>query len=120
MGNLDTTIGDQLNTQEKIGELKKVYAARDPSRTAIGLKEQSFHEKEAKAKSSIFVGGLRTITNEETLVKYFTKFGQVTFAEVKRLPDRSSRGFGFIQFGDPDAVQRIVHFKESHLIDGKC
>lgn len=29
------------------------------------------------------------------------------------------RGFGFVLYGDPDAVQRCLNENETHFVDGK-
>jgi hypothetical protein len=121
----------QMATQqqyEAIAEQNKVIAAQEPQtpsnvmeqlnplfskasgehRTAVGTHHdlKSF-EKSQKSGYSVFVGGLRTVTNEERLAQYFAKFGEVTFIEVKRLPDKTSRGFGFVQFREYDTVEKF-------------
>jgi len=133
----------QMATQqqyEAIAEQNKVVAVQGPQtpsnvmeqlnplfgrasgehRTAVGAhNDLKFFEKSQKSGYNVFVGGLRTVTSEERLAHYFAKFGEVTFVEVKRLPDKTSRGFGFVQFREYDAVERVLRWKEPHLIDGK-
>ena len=65
----------------------------------------------------IFVGGLRGL-EEKDLGKYFTQFGTITRVDV--LIDRGSgksRGFGFVEFDDYDAVDKIV-LQDEHNVKG--
>jgi len=50
---------------------------------------------------------------------YFSKFGEITTAEVKRNPDGRSRGFGFINFSrlSPDGEADL--FRNPHSLDGR-
>merc|ERR1719379_2046707 len=93
---------------------------KEPHRTCLGIDPlMKYHEHQKNAPHGIFIGGLRTVTNEDTLVKYFSQMGEVTFVEVKRLPDRTSRGFAFLHFENDDGVLKVLARKDSHLIDGK-
>lgn len=50
--------------------------------------------------------------------KYFEQFGQVSHCTIMRDPNTDrSRGFGFLTFADPSAVN-VVMVKE-HYLDGK-
>lgn len=67
----------------------------------------------------IFVGGLDLDTTEEDLTEYFSKFGKVVERLIKvDIKTKRSRGFGFIGFKSPEAVDRVLELKE-HRVNGK-
>lgn len=71
------------------------------------------------APGKLFVGGLSWQTNQERLREYFGQFGTVTDVLVMKDPiTQRSRGFGFITFSNPDAVDRVLSVP-SHCLDGK-
>jgi cold-inducible RNA-binding protein len=54
----------------------------------------------------LFIGGLPWAVDDQKLRDHFEPFGQILSAEVIR--DREtqrSRGFGFVEFSDPDAAK---------------
>ena len=72
--------------------------------------------------NKIFVGGLRYATTHEALRKYFEEFGEVETAQVIFNRDtKKSRGFGFVVFRDPSAVQRVLDYQAERppVIEGK-
>jgi hypothetical protein len=78
-------------------------------------KNKPVSEEEKKAR--LFVGGLSTDTTSAALEVYFSRYGELTEAQVildKR--SKHSRGFGFVAFKDglipPDVLS------DSHTIDG--
>ncbi|CAG4908780.1 unnamed protein product [Colias eurytheme] len=55
----------------------------------------------------------------ESLRDYFSKFGEITEVMVMKDPTtRRSRGFGFITFGDPASVDKVLA-QGTHELDGK-
>uniref|UniRef100_A0A1S4JMW0 Uncharacterized protein n=2 Tax=Culex quinquefasciatus TaxID=7176 RepID=A0A1S4JMW0_CULQU len=55
----------------------------------------------------------------ESLRDYFSKFGEITEVMVMKDPTtRRSRGFGFITFGDPASVDKVLAHG-THELDGK-
>ena len=59
------------------------------------------------------------ICHLEGLRDYFCKFGEVNECMVMRDPStKRARGFGFITFVDPTAVEKVLGI-ESHELDGK-
>jgi len=71
------------------------------------------------APGKLFVGGLSWQTNQDKLKEYFSQFGSVTDVLVMKDPiTQRSRGFGFISFSNPDAVDRVLAVS-SHILDGK-
>merc|ERR1719242_1856252 len=67
----------------------------------------------------LFVGGLSWQTTPDKLRDYFGQFGTVTDVLVMKDPvTQRSRGFGFITFSSPEAVDRVLSVP-SHSLDGK-
>ncbi|KAJ1967391.1 hypothetical protein H4R35_006723, partial [Dimargaris xerosporica] len=66
----------------------------------------------------LFIGGLSWETNNRSLEKYFSQFGEVVEHLVMRdMHTGHSRGFAFIRFADPAVLDTI--FNQEHIIDGK-
>ncbi|XP_021946898.1 RNA-binding protein Musashi homolog Rbp6 isoform X2 [Folsomia candida] len=67
----------------------------------------------------MFIGGLSWQTSPESLRDYFSKFGEIAEVMVMKDPTtRRSRGFGFVTFSDPSAVDKILA-QGTHELDGK-
>ncbi|KAE8732745.1 RNA-binding family protein isoform 2 [Hibiscus syriacus] len=66
----------------------------------------------------LFIGGISWDTNEERLKEYFSSFGEVVEAVIKK--DRTTgraHGFGFIVFSDLAVAERVI--LEKYNIDSK-
>ncbi|KAI1710698.1 RNA recognition motif domain-containing protein [Ditylenchus destructor] len=66
----------------------------------------------------MFIGNLSSKTNDESLRKHFSKYGQLTQCNVKI--DRQtgqSRGFGYVGFGSQEELDRALR-DQPHEIDG--
>ncbi|XP_029184523.1 RNA-binding protein Musashi homolog 2-like isoform X1 [Acropora muricata] len=67
----------------------------------------------------MFVGGLSWETTAEGLRVYFSKFGELKECLVMRDPNtKQSRGFGFVTFSDPSAVESVLN-AGPHELDHK-
>ncbi|KAJ8043522.1 RNA-binding protein Musashi-like 2 [Holothuria leucospilota] len=67
----------------------------------------------------MFVGGLSWNTSTDTLKDYFSKFGEVRECTIMREPEsKRSRGFGFVTFVDPLAVDKVLQSGD-HRVDDK-
>jgi|EP00670_Eutreptiella_braarudii_P003172 RNA recognition motif-containing protein len=64
-----------------------------------------------------FVGGLAHHSNEDSLVSYFSAYGNIVGCEVMRR-DGVSRGFGFVVFSH-DSEAALAMSQVNHVIDGK-
>ncbi|KAI6655865.1 Musashi-like protein [Oopsacas minuta] len=78
------------------------------------MSENSKHEA-----GKIFVGGLSWDTDKDSLINYFTEYGDVADGVIMvdsmtRLP----RGFGFVTFKDPASVSKVTAV-DTHYLDGK-
>lgn len=70
--------------------------------------------------AKIFIGGLHSQTDEESLRHYFEKYGEVKECTVMRdLTTQRSRGFGFAIFKDPLSIDKVLDESQHHVIDGK-
>lgn len=66
----------------------------------------------------MFIGGLNWDTTEDGLVSYFSKYGEILdYTIMKDSSTGRSRGFGFLTFRDPRAVDEVI--KKDHILDGK-
>ncbi|CAL9104053.1 unnamed protein product [Musa textilis] len=73
-----------------------------------------------KEENRIFVGGLSWDTTERRLEAEFNRFGKVIEAQV--MLDRDTgrpRGFGFVTFSDPRAVETAISEMHGHELDGR-
>merc|ERR1712100_273152 len=73
--------------------------ARHPMPTRAPAQTASVHK--------VFVGGLATECSDEEFVEYFAQFGNLVDHIVMR--DKATgkpRGFGFVQYDDPAAVDQ--------------
>ncbi|KAF8512243.1 hypothetical protein JB92DRAFT_2929235 [Gautieria morchelliformis] len=70
-----------------------------------------------KDEGKMFVGGLNWDTTDETLRQYFSEFGKVDACTIMRDASGRSRGFAFLTFEDPAAVNAVM--VREHYLDGK-
>ncbi|XP_059486986.1 heterogeneous nuclear ribonucleoprotein 27C-like isoform X3 [Neocloeon triangulifer] len=67
----------------------------------------------------LFVGGLSWETTQESLHRYFSRFGEVVDCVVmKNSESGRSRGFGFVTFSDPGNVGLVLD-NGPHMLDGR-
>lgn len=70
-----------------------------------------------KDEGKMFVGGLNWDTTDDGLRNYFSQFGRVEACTIMRDPAGRSRGFAFLTFEDPAAVNKVM--VQEHYLDGK-
>ncbi|KAL2552501.1 heterogeneous nuclear ribonucleoprotein 1 [Forsythia ovata] len=89
---------------------------RNPEHTNF---ENSYpHTGDGASPGKIFIGGLARETTSAQFIKYFGKYGEITDSVIMK--DRKTghpRGFGFVTYADPSAVDRVID--ETHIINGK-
>uniref|UniRef100_H2YI67 RRM domain-containing protein n=1 Tax=Ciona savignyi TaxID=51511 RepID=H2YI67_CIOSA len=74
---------------------------------------------EPEQQRKLFIGGLSFDTTNESLSKYFTKFGEVTDSVVMLDPKtKKSRGFGFVTFKRIKMVDAVME-ERPHKLDGR-
>lgn len=65
-----------------------------------------FRENDTEKFCKLFIGGLHYVTDEESLKKYFSQWGEVIDCIVMRDPNsKKSRGFGFITYKTAEQVR---------------
>lgn len=70
--------------------------------------------------TKIFVGGLPQSCTDEKLREHFGKYG--TIKNLSVMVDRDTnrhRGFGFVEYESPDAVEEVMRHYYDHQIDNK-
>ncbi|GMH07139.1 hypothetical protein Nepgr_008979 [Nepenthes gracilis] len=75
-------------------------------------------EVDGASPGKIFIGGLAKETTLDQFTKYFGKYGEIIDSVIMK--DRHTgrpRGFGFITYADPSAVDTVI--QETHVINGK-
>lgn len=78
------------------------------------------HKKKSRNKSRIFVGGIPPDTNYDELVAYFRQFGAVLKVELpKNRRNGSYKGFSFVTFQDPSALERAIQQPHHYIRDNK-
>lgn len=90
----------------------KVETKRATPREELGKGESGLTVKK------VFVGGIKDGLENDDMKEYFSQFGNVT--RVEHMTCKNSgrkRGFGFVEFDDYDAVDKIV-LKGKHEING--
>ncbi|KAK7441726.1 hypothetical protein VKT23_016389 [Stygiomarasmius scandens] len=81
--------------------------------TVFGKKPSEMHDA-----GKLFIGGLNWDTTDEGLRDYFSQFGKVDACTIMRDNAGTSRGFAFLTFEDPSAVNAVV--AREHILDGKA
>ncbi|OCH91330.1 RNA-binding domain-containing protein [Obba rivulosa] len=82
-----------------------------------GLARRPVRPSEMKDEGKLFIGGLSWDTSDDGLRNYFSEFGKVEDCTILRDPDGRSRGFAFLTFEDPSAVNAVL--MRDHVLDGK-
>ena len=67
----------------------------------------------------VLVQSLAESTSEDTLKEYFSKFGEVRIAKLKKDGEGKSKGFAFIIFSDTANIAKALE-QSDHEIDGGC
>nr|WPK95959.1 heterogeneous nuclear ribonucleoprotein at 98DE [Oiovelia hamadae] len=77
------------------------------------------NEMDEDEQGKLFVGGLSWETTQESLQRYFARYGEVIDCVVMKNPETGrSRGFGFVTFSDPDNVGLVLQ-NGPHNLDGR-
>uniref|UniRef100_A0A0X3NKB7 RNA-binding protein Musashi homolog Rbp6 n=1 Tax=Schistocephalus solidus TaxID=70667 RepID=A0A0X3NKB7_SCHSO len=67
----------------------------------------------------LFIGGLNPSTTIDKLKFYFQKYGEIKNSLIMRdIVTKKSRGFGFVTFVDPNAVESVLN-DAPHMLDSK-
>jgi len=94
-------------------------AAATTLASALSRQQKETRDLVLKRTGKIFVGGLSQQTGAEELRSYFEVFGEVKEAFIKVDPvTNRGRGFGFVTFSEPDAIDRVMR-NGPHILDEK-
>ncbi|KAM3308230.1 heterogeneous nuclear ribonucleoprotein A0-like [Capsicum chacoense] len=66
----------------------------------------------------LFVGGIAPETTEESLMKYFSQFGEITDSVIISNKRGSPRGYGFVTYAESEIANEVL--EEDHIIDGRA
>ncbi|KAK3221891.1 hypothetical protein Dsin_008916 [Dipteronia sinensis] len=69
--------------------------------------------------NNVYVKNLSESTTEDDLKKAFGEYGAITSSVVMRDVDGKSKGFGFVNFEDPDDAARAVEALNGYKFDDK-
>ncbi|KAF8399769.1 hypothetical protein HHK36_015639 [Tetracentron sinense] len=103
---------------------KDIEASSDGEANDVKTSEQTEYEKsqphtgKGASPGKIFIGGLARETTPAQFTKHFGKYGEITDSVIMK--DRKSgqpRGFGFVTYGDPSVVDKVI--QDTHIINGK-
>ncbi|VDP09782.1 unnamed protein product [Heligmosomoides polygyrus] len=72
----------------------------------------------ARRPVDLIVLGVNYKTTDEGFKKYFEAFGTVSFAEIKRTSEGSSKGFGFVQMSTLEEQDKVLA-TANHMLDGR-
>uniref|UniRef100_A0A8D8TAQ7 Heterogeneous nuclear ribonucleoprotein 27C n=1 Tax=Cacopsylla melanoneura TaxID=428564 RepID=A0A8D8TAQ7_9HEMI len=76
-------------------------------------------DMEEDEQGKLFVGGLSWETTQESLQRYFSRYGEVIDCVVMKNNETGrSRGFGFVTFADPNNVTVVIQ-NCPHQLDGR-
>ena len=103
--------------QQQYGQQQQQYGQQRPQQG-----QQSYNSQPpsnlGRDSGKMFIGGLNWDTTEDGMVAYFSKYGEILdYTIMKDSNTGRSRGFGFLTFKDPRAVDEVI--KKDHILDGK-
>ncbi|KAF8591121.1 RNA-binding domain-containing protein [Ramaria rubella] len=112
---IPSSISDRQERLPERAEIPQVDTTGE--RSHINVVDRSVRPSEMKDEGKMFVGGLNWDTTDETLRQYFSEFGKVDACTIMRDASGRSRGFAFLTFEDPAAVNAVM--VREHYLDGK-
>lgn len=76
-------------------------------------------DKELEFKRKVFLGGLNKKTDELSIEKFFSKFGEIEDILINRnIKDGSSKGCAFLLFNEIEVAQKLINDETVHFLDG--
>eukprot|EP01134_Creolimax_fragrantissima_P005428 CFRG5428T1 len=64
---------------------------------------------------TVYVEGLPLTTNHDTLAKAFSCYGPVLYVSIPRFPDRSIKGFAFVEFASFEAARAATQNQTAYV-----
>ncbi|MFZ2151306.1 MAG: RNA-binding protein [Candidatus Absconditicoccaceae bacterium] len=71
------------------------------------------------SQTKLFVGGLNWKMRGRELNEEFSKFGEVVFARVRLGDDGKSKGFGFVEFKNPEDATKAKETMDGQELAGR-
>lgn len=103
-----------LIKQEKT---ENIFEAIDGTNSQVQDENDNITEPEQFRK--VFIGGFSYKTDDDTLKKYFAKYGKlVDYVVMKDGQSGRSRGFGFVTYSHSFMVDELMK-NRPHIIDGR-
>lgn len=69
---------------------------------------------------TLFIGGLTKSTTNDQLWSHFQQFGEIALSDVRMDPlTGQSKGFGFVEYVNPQSIEYALQAQNQHHIDGK-
>mmetsp|Transcript_19354 Transcript_19354/g.14008 ORF Transcript_19354/g.14008 Transcript_19354/m.14008 type:complete len:104 (+) Transcript_19354:895-1206(+) len=76
-------------------------------------------EDEGEAKKELLVKNMSFKVNENSLEKYFGKYGTVTKVKLVKSQDGKSKGFGFVEFKTHAQAQKAMDAENGNDWEGR-
>ena len=105
---------DESKELEEAKSVEEMMDTEDVRNEPLAKKQKL---NKLKTIPSIFLGGIHTNTDEETLRRHFGKYGEIIAVEIMRNAAGTPRGFGFVEFSSDDVVEAALQ-NEPHVING--
>lgn len=114
---MEATNGDEQTTEETTTD---TAVAQFNEEEKESMMDDDDEDDDTEDDRKLFVGGLSWETTPKELREYFEKFGEVTNCTLKTdYVTKKSRGFGFVCFGAPDTVDKVLLKKDAHKLHGR-
>ena len=116
------------NNSEKAEELQKedyrAYEGEEDPNNPNNSQPQEEEPKEGyepqEENRKIFVKNIPFTTTDEQFQDFFSKFGQITKAEIRKRDNNVSMGIGFIEFANMEDKKKVMAMdKEELQLDGR-
>ena len=116
------------NNSEKAEELQKedyrAYEGEEDPNNPTNSQPQEEEPKEGyepqEENRKIFVKNIPFTTTDEQFQDFFSKFGQITKAEIRKRDNNVSMGIGFIEFANMEDKKKVMAMdKEELQLDGR-
>jgi RNA recognition motif-containing protein len=75
--------------------------------------------EDAGSGKRLFVGNISYNSSNDSLKAAFEQFGTVESAEIKYDRDNRSKGFGFVEMGNPEEAQAAIEGMNGKELDGR-
>lgn len=91
-----------------------------PVKKAKAQPDSAKSQSDSSKSSSLFVGNLSWNVDDKALFEAFESFEDLTSARV--VTDKNTgraRGFGYVDFGNPDAAEKALEAMKGTMLDGR-